>query len=47
VITGACALGTKQFVAAQGELKETYTIKEIMDITKGQYGHNTFVEFFV
>jgi hypothetical protein len=47
VITGACALGTKQFVAEQSEVKETYTIKEIMEITKGQYGHNTFVEFFV
>ena len=47
VITGACALGTKQFVAEQENVKDKYTIKEIMDITKNQYGHDVFVEFFV
>ena len=47
VITGACAAGTKMFVASLGdEVKEHYTIAEMMEVTKDQYGYSTFCEFF-
>ncbi len=47
VITGACAAGTKMFVESLGDkVQEHYTISEMMEVTKGQYGHNTFCDFF-
>ena len=46
VITGACRQGSEAFVNSLGELKETYTIKEAIELTRGQYGHERFVEFF-
>ena len=45
VITGACAAGVKQFVLGQ-ERKDEYSIQEIIDITQGQFGHDTFASFF-
>jgi hypothetical protein len=45
VITGACAAGVKQFVSSQ-ERKDKYSVQEIIGITKGQYGHASFAEFF-
>jgi hypothetical protein len=45
-ITGACTSGTRYFVEQQKEVKETYSIKEIIEITEGQYGNNKFKEFF-
>ena len=45
VITGACALGTENFIE-QYKPKKEMTLNEVIEITKGQYGHNTFVEFF-
>ena len=44
-ITGACAIGTKDFCESQ-ELKEKYTIKEIFELTKGKYGNDQFVGFW-
>ena len=44
-ITGACAYGTRMFVDSQ-KIKEQYSIKEIIEITNGQFGHNKLKEFF-
>ena len=44
-ITGACAAGTEHFIE-QYKPKNKMTLNELIEITKGQYGHNTFVEFF-
>ena len=47
VITGACQQGTKHFVDSLGEkLKDSYTIREAIDLTNGQYGARVFEEFF-
>ena len=49
VITGACSFGTKNFVEnilPQNELKDQYTIAEIIQLTEGQYGNKTFAKFF-
>ena len=46
VITGACRQGTASFVESLGELKDKYTIREAIEITKGQYNSNAFAEFF-
>ncbi len=45
IITGACALGVENFIE-QHKPKKEMTLDEVIQITKGQYGHNTFVEFF-
>lgn len=46
VITGACRQGSESFVKSLGELKEKYTIREAIKITKGQYNSERFAEFF-
>ena len=47
VITGACEAGTREFVQSLGEsVKKHYTIAEMIEVTKGQYGNDTFREFF-
>ena len=48
VITGACSAGTKAFVTSLDpkQLKESYTIREIIELTKGHYGSETFAELF-
>ena len=46
VITGACRAGTEAFVESLGELKEKYTIREMLEITRGQYNSERFAEFF-
>ena len=46
IITGACRQGSEQFVRSLGELKEKYTIREAIELTKGQYGADRFAEFF-
>jgi len=47
VITGACTFGTKDFVSNRlVERLEKYTVSEIIEVTKGEYGHNAFKEFF-
>ena len=46
-ITGACSFGTENFLETNKEkYKEKMTLKEVFEATEGQYGHNTFVEFF-
>ena len=46
IITGACQAGTQSFVDSLGKLKESYTVGEIIELTKGHYGAETFKEFF-
>jgi hypothetical protein len=47
VITGACAFGTKDFVNNRLKNKnKKYSIRQIMELTKGEYGHNDFKKFF-
>ena len=47
VITGACEAGTRGFVQSLGDkVKDHYTIAEMMEVTKGLYGNETFCQFF-
>ena len=47
VITGACSFGTKDFVTNRLKKKlKKYTISEMIEVTKGEYGNKTFSEFF-
>jgi hypothetical protein len=46
IITGACRQGTEGFVSGLRELKDSYTVSEIIDLTKGQYGAENFAKFF-
>jgi hypothetical protein len=47
VITGACSFGTKDFVQNRlKDKKDKYTISEIIELTKGEYGGNTLFSFF-
>ena len=46
VITGACESGTKFFIE-QNKLKDRkYTVREMIELTKGQYGNETLQKFF-
>ena len=47
VITGACESGTKYFVSKQepSKIKDKYSISELIELTKGQYGNNKLVQF--
>lgn len=44
-ITGACAFGTKQFIESR-DIKEEYSLSEIINLTTGQYGNQKLKEFF-
>ena len=46
VITGACQAGTEEFVNNLRDLKEQYTISEMIELTRGQYNATTFEKFF-
>nr|DAG39593.1 MAG TPA: hypothetical protein [Bacteriophage sp.] len=46
IITGACRAGTESFVQSLDGLKDQYTIREMLEITKGQYNAERFAEFF-
>jgi len=46
-ITGACSFGTENFLEqTQAKIKNKMTLREVIKVTQGQYGSNTFVEFF-
>jgi hypothetical protein len=46
IITGACSAGCRGFVERNGLSKErTYTVAEIIEITKGAYGHPALEKF--
>ena len=46
VITGACRAGSEAFVNSIRDLKEKYTIREAIELTKGQYNAERFADFF-
>ena len=45
VITGACEAGCRNFLDVKGKVKKQYTLAEILEETKGAYGHDTFSKF--
>ena len=46
-ITGACSLGTENFIEnSKDKLKPRMSLREVITVTEGQYGHNCFKEFF-
>ena len=49
VVSGACAAGTKHFlldVLPKDKRQDRYTIAQMIQLTKGQYGAETFRKFF-
>ena len=46
VITGACEAGTKSFVNNLKDLKDKYTVREVIEMTDGQYNAEKFKAFF-
>ena len=46
VITGACEAGTKHFVSGLTKTKAKYKVSELIKLTAGQYGNETFKKFF-
>lgn len=46
IITGACKQGTQRFIDSLGELKGSYTVREIIEMTADQYGGDAFRRFF-
>jgi len=46
IITGACHAGTENFISNLSEVKDEYTVREIIELTKGHYGSNAFRRFF-
>ena len=46
VITGACALGVKDFIQSKRIEERSYSIAEIIELTKGSYMYITFANFF-
>ncbi len=47
IITGACKVGTEHFINSLGDnIKDKYTVREMIEVTVGQYGSAVFKEFF-
>ena len=46
VITGACKAGTESFVNSLKDLKDKYTVREVVEMTDGQYNAEKFKAFF-
>jgi hypothetical protein len=48
VVTGACSGGTEDFLNSHPELsaRKKYSIREIINLTSGQYGGEALVKFF-
>jgi hypothetical protein len=45
-ITGACAAGTRYYIESLDKVKKHYTIAEVASMTTGQYGNDSFKQFF-
>ena len=47
-ITGSCAAGTRSYIENRlpKPHKERYTVREIIELTKGEYGSESFENFF-
>ena len=46
VITGACQQGTKRFVDSLTEVRDRYSVRQIIDMTRDQYGGEAYRRFF-
>jgi len=46
VITGACSQGVQQFLDGLKDTKESYAVREIVEVTAGAYGNLEFAKFF-
>ena len=46
IITGACKVGTENFIKNVRDIKKNYTVKELIAITDGQYRSEVFKSFF-
>lgn len=46
IITGACRQGTEIFLSTIKRFKKEYTVRELIEITKGQYKATVFADFF-
>ena len=46
IITGACSQGIEDFVSKLPEVKEMYTVSEVVNMTYKHYGHDVFKKFF-
>jgi len=49
VITGACQAGTQAFLEQHPEInaRRKFAVKEILDLTDGEYGNNSIKNFFM
>lgn len=45
-ITGACAIGTRDFIESKGIKKKAFSVVEISELTKGSHGSSEFNNFF-
>jgi hypothetical protein len=47
-ITGACSAGTRNFIenSLPTPHKDKYSIREIIELTTGEYGGKAFAKFF-
>ena len=46
VITGACSFGVKDFIQNSNIESKDYSIKQMIELTQGKYGNETFKAFF-
>jgi len=46
-ITGACALGVKNFIESKGLKKKEYKVSEIIELTDGAFGGAEFKNFIM
>lgn len=44
MVTGACQYGTTKSIESKGKPKKAYTLKEIVQLTNGQWGYDAFVK---
>lgn len=45
VVTGACSFGVKNFIESHSIENREYTVAEMLEITKGQYGSEILINF--
>ena len=46
IITGSCKQGTENFVQNLTEVKEEYSVSEMIELTKNAYRGDVFERFF-
>jgi hypothetical protein len=45
-ITGSCSTGVRNFIEINGIKKQSYSVNDIIEITKNNYGNESFNKFF-